>query len=48
MHLMQLAKRRIEERTKERDEAMAKAVALEKRLKELEAEGKVIHSLFSN
>jgi seryl-tRNA synthetase len=48
MHLMQLPKRRIEERTKERDEAMAKAEALEKRIKELEAEGKVIHLLFSN
>jgi flagellar motility protein MotE (MotC chaperone) len=31
-----------------RDEAMAKAEALEKRIKELEAEGKVIHLLFSN
>ena len=48
MHLMQLPKRRIEERTKERDEAMAKAEALEKRIKELEAEGKVIHLFFSN
>jgi hypothetical protein len=48
MHLMQLPKRRIEEQTKERDEAMAKAEALEKRIKELEAEGKVIHLLFSN
>jgi len=28
--------------------AMAKAEALEKRIKELEAEGKVIHLLFSN
>jgi len=48
MHLMQLPKRQIEERTKERDEAMAKAEAVEKRIKELEAEGKVIHLLFSN
>ena len=44
----ELFKRRIEQRTKERDEAMAKAEALEKRIKELEAEGKVIHLLFSN
>ena len=52
MHLTKLPaelfKRRIEQRTKERDEAMAKAEALEKRIKELEAEGMVIHLLFSN
>lgn len=35
-------------KTKERDEATAKAEALEKRIKELEAEAKVIHLLFSN
>jgi hypothetical protein len=44
----ELLKRRVEQRTKERDEATAKAEALEKRIKELEAEGKVIHLLFSN
>jgi hypothetical protein len=43
----ELFKRRIEQRTKERDEAMAKAEAMEKQIKELEAEGKVIHFLFS-
>ena len=43
----ELLKRRVEQRTKERDEATAKAEALEKRIKELEAEGKVIHLLFS-
>jgi hypothetical protein len=35
-------------KTKERDEATAKAEALEKIIKELEAEAKVIHLLFSN
>jgi hypothetical protein len=36
----ELFKRRIEQRTKERDEAMAEAEAMEKQIKELEAEGK--------
>jgi hypothetical protein len=44
----ELFKRRIEQRTKERDEAMAKAEAMEKQIQEMEAEGKVIHLLFSN
>ena len=51
----ELLKRRVKQRTKERDEATnlldaerAKADALEKRIKELEAEAKVIHLLFSN
>ena len=44
----ELLKRRVEQRTKERDEATAKAEALEKRIKELEAQAKVIHLLFSN
>ena len=44
----EVLKRRVEQRTKERDEATARAEALDKRIKELEAQAKVIHLLFSN